>query len=209
MLSGKPGRLSMKVSIPPLFRPATWTLTQTETNVSKTQTNTAIGQITSLCACGPACRGRSAHTVCVSVCMCLSVCLFVCVSPAYPGHGGLCHQHRLLVRQQLDAVRESQVLHDDGQLPGFRVKLQNSEKQQQQVSETQRHNLLYREGQNLLYRNRACSAGTEPARQEQNLLYTEGQNLLHRNRTCSAGTEPAIQRQHLLNSDSHAVRHLP
>lgn len=28
MLSGKPGRLSMKFSIPPLFRPATWTLTE-------------------------------------------------------------------------------------------------------------------------------------------------------------------------------------
>lgn len=28
MLSGKPGRLSTNVSIPPLFRPATWTLTR-------------------------------------------------------------------------------------------------------------------------------------------------------------------------------------
>lgn len=28
MLSGNPGRLSMKFSIPPLFRPATWTLAE-------------------------------------------------------------------------------------------------------------------------------------------------------------------------------------
>lgn len=28
ILSGNPGRLSMKFSIPPLFRPATWTLTE-------------------------------------------------------------------------------------------------------------------------------------------------------------------------------------
>lgn len=58
--------------------------------------------------------------------------------PADPGHGGLCHQHRLLVRQQLDAVREAQVLHHHRQLFGLRVVLEDAERTQQVTSDNHR-----------------------------------------------------------------------
>lgn len=47
--------------------------------------------------------------------------------PADPGHGGLRHQHRLLVRQQLDAIWESHVLHHHRQLLGLGVVLEDAE----------------------------------------------------------------------------------
>jgi len=46
-------------------------------------------------------------------------------SPADPGHGGLGHQHRLLVGQQLDAVGEAEVLHHHRQLSAVGVVLQH------------------------------------------------------------------------------------
>lgn len=46
--------------------------------------------------------------------------------PTNPSHGGLCNQDRLLVRQQLDAVWESQVFHDDRKLSGLHIILQHS-----------------------------------------------------------------------------------
>lgn len=49
------------------------------------------------------------------------------VLPSYPSHCGLCHQHRLLIRQQLDAIWKSKVLHHHRQLPALCVVLQHSE----------------------------------------------------------------------------------
>lgn len=100
MLSGKPGRFSTKVSMPPLFRPATCTLQQKQSPGHRWV--------------GPAARISWSWE-----------------SPSDPGHGGLCHQNRLLIWKQVDAVWEAEVVHDDGQLFGFGVKLQNSAKRAQ------------------------------------------------------------------------------
>lgn len=55
--------------------------------------------------------------------------------PADPGHGGLSHQHRLLVWQQLDAIWESQVLHHHRELLGLSVVLEDAEDETARVRE--------------------------------------------------------------------------
>lgn len=53
--------------------------------------------------------------------------------PADAGHGGLGHQHRLLIGQQLDPIWKSEVLHHHRQFPTLSVVFQHADRKNKQI----------------------------------------------------------------------------